>query len=91
MKTITKVDVQTFLKTTEMRRFHYRRDKLCDKLITMIAPYAEKGISNVDDELDFCSEIEEAFDSGGVKSADERVSVTNMIYDALEFPHLWEG
>jgi len=57
----------------------------------MIAPYAEKGISNVDDELDFCSEIEEALDTGGMKNADERVSVTSMIYDALEFPHFWEG
>jgi len=91
MKTITKNDLHTFLKTTTMRRFHNRRNALCETLLTIIEPYAEKGISNVDEELDFCSTIEEALDAGMMLNAEQRVAVTCLIYDALEFQSFWQG
>jgi len=61
------------------------------KLLGIITPYAEKGILDVDAELGFCSAIEEALDGYRLLNADERVSITNQIYDALGFPHFWEG
>jgi hypothetical protein len=91
MKTLEKADLQTILEKTSAERLHLDRDTLCDKLLSIIAPYTEKGIADVEAELDFCGVIEEALDSGGIGDADERVAVGNAIYDALGFPHFWKG
>ena len=93
MKGITKAGLQKILKTTGIKSYPYRRGVLCDKLLVIIAPYAEKGIHDVEGELDFCGTIEEALDSGSKEmlNTDERVAVCGLIYDALEFPHFWEG
>lgn len=91
MKTVTKADLYNILKLTNRRRLYYRSNPIYDKLLTLIAPYAEKGISNVEEELDFCGSMEELLDSKGKLDADGRVTVVNAIYDALEFPHFWKG
>lgn len=54
-------------------------------------PYLESGIHNVEEELDYCGEIEVILDEGRIRSAEARSDALNKIYDAAGFQHFWNG
>ena len=67
------------------------RKTLVERLFKEIEPYLSKGITSVEDELDFCSLVELVLDESGVQGVDARVDTMGQIYDAIGFTHFWKG
>ena len=90
-KTISKEEIQKYLKGVGMKYQSETRKKMVENLYNAIMPYLDKGIANADAELDFCSTLEMILDESRLLNADERVKVAGQIYDHLGFTNFWKG
>jgi hypothetical protein len=82
--------LQAIINKAPMKK-NSRRKKLVERLFSEIEPYLSKGISTVEEELDFCSFVEMILDEGGVEGPNARVDIMGQIYDAIGFTHFWKG
>lgn len=89
-----KQKVENVLQTVRICRGRgHSRAAILDKILKSGEPYFSNGISSVDDELDFCQSVSVALDECSYlnMSYDARIELLNRIYDAVGFPHYWEG
>lgn len=86
---IERIHIWSILKAAPMRASASKR--AANSLCEIINRRIEQGVSNVEDELDFCEELDFLLEHEGLRNIAIRIETVNRLYDLCGFEHFWLG
>ena len=86
---IERVHIWSILKTAPMRANAAKR--AANSLYEIINRRIEQGVSDVEDELDFCEELDFLLEHEELGNISTRIEAVNRLYDLCGFEHFWLG